>query len=85
MSACIWEEIHGFQSLNEYKRFVLYIENQVQAGYAKEITPLPDYHKGYVFGGRWFEDINSGQKWRLVPPDFPFRGIWEPIDVEADC
>lgn len=81
MGTCIWEEIHGFQSLGEYQKYVLYIEGQVQTGYAIEITPLSDYHKDFVFGGRWFEDIDSGQKWRLVPPDFPFRGLWDPVKL----
>ena len=82
MGICVWEEIHGFQSLGEYQKFVRYIEDQVRVGYAKEIVPLPDYHKGLVFGGRWFEDVDSGQRWRLVPPDFPFRGVWEPVELQ---
>lgn len=81
MGACFWEEIHGFQSPAEYQRFVRYIEDQVQAGHAKEIVPVPDYHKGFVFGGRWFQDVGSAEIWRLVPPDFPFRGVWEPVEI----
>lgn len=79
MNACSWEEIHGFQSPSEYQRFVCYIEGQVEAGHAREIAPVPDYHKGFVFGGRWFQDIDSAEIWRLVPPDFPFCGVWEPV------
>lgn len=81
MSDCIWEEIHGFQSPGEYRRFVRYIESQVQTGHAQEIATVPGYHRGYVFGGRWFLDTDSGEIWRLVPPDFPFRGVWEPVGI----
>lgn len=82
MSTCLWEQIHGFRSPNEYRRFVRHIEDQVRAGHAEEITPAPDYDKGCVAGGRWFKGVGSGEIWRLVPPDFPFRGVWEPVE---DC
>lgn len=81
MSACVWEKINGFHSLGEYQKFVLYIESQVQAGHAKEMASVSGCHKDLVFGGRWFEDVDSGEKWRLVPPDFPFRGVWETIEM----
>jgi len=81
MGTCVWGEIHGFRSPAEYQKFVLYMESQVQAGYAKEIFSDPGYQKGLVFGGRWFVDVDSGEKWRLIPPDFPFLGVWEPIGV----
>ena len=74
-----WEEIHGFSSLSEYKKFVQYIEKQINDGYVLEKSPDMKYGYGEIYGGRWFENINSGDVWRLVPPDFPFRGVWEPI------
>lgn len=24
-----------------------------------------------------FKDVKNGDDWRLVEPDFPFRGLWE--------
>jgi hypothetical protein len=74
-----WEEIHGFNSPGEYVRFVRYIEDQVSAGVVREREADPDYGKGMIFGGRWFEDTETREMWRLVAPDFPFRGLWEPI------
>lgn len=76
---CDWDEIHGFSSSGEYERFVKYIEGQVRLGQAEELIADQNYEKGMVYGGRWFKDINSGQIWRLVPPDFPFKGLWEPV------
>jgi hypothetical protein len=74
-----WEEIHGFQSTAEYKRFVAYIEREVEQGLAEEGPVDPDYGAGMLFGGRWFRDTESGTIWRLLPPDVPFRGLWEPV------
>jgi hypothetical protein len=74
-----WEEIHGFDSPGEYTRFAKYIEGQVSAGLARERDVDPRYERGMIFGGRWFEDIETREVWRLVAPDFPFRGVWEPV------
>lgn len=79
MSKCCWEEIHGFSSPGEYQRFLHYIEAQVKAMQAREIKPDPDYGSGKIYGGRWFQDTESGEIWRLVPPDIPFKGLWEPV------
>jgi len=78
-----WEEIHAFNSPGEYKRFCTYIEQQVASGDALERTADPDDGKGMIFGGRWFENPNSKEIWRLVPPDFPLRGVWEKVDLNA--
>jgi hypothetical protein len=75
----VWEEIHGFASPGEFSRFVQYIENQVTAGDAEELKPDPSYQRGQIYGGRWFRDIESGEIWRLVEPDIPFKGLWEPV------
>jgi hypothetical protein len=81
MGTCAWEEIHGFQSPAEYRRFIQYIEGQVQAGHAIELSPLDDHQKGLISGGRWFQDTESSEIWRLIPPDFPFRGVWESVEI----
>jgi hypothetical protein len=77
----ILEEIHGFQSPGEFSRFVRYIEDQVVSGEAEEIKPDPNYGKGEIYGGKWFKDLETGQIWRLIPPDIPFKGLWEPVDT----
>jgi hypothetical protein len=74
-----WEEIHGFNSLGEFKRFCSYVEEQVSSGLAIERASDPNYAKGMIFGGRWFEYLETGEIWRLVSPDFPFRGLWEKV------
>jgi hypothetical protein len=81
--ACVWEEIHAFTSPGEYKKFCDYIEGQVMSGVAREQTPDPNYEKAQIFGGRWFEDIETKDIWRLVPPDFPFRGLWQRVEARV--
>jgi hypothetical protein len=79
--AGIWEEIRGFSSPGEYRRFCTYIEGQIAAGVARERMVDPRYEKGMVDDGRWFEDLETSEIWRLVPPDFPFKGLWEKVDI----
>jgi hypothetical protein len=77
----MWEEIRGFTSPGEYRRFLRYIEEQVSSGAARERPADAQYGKGMIFGGRWFQDVETGTVWRLVPPDPPFQGIWEPVET----
>ncbi len=72
-----WEKIGGFESPGEYEQFVRYIEAQLAAGIAEEVPVDPDHGPGELYGGRWFRSVDTGEVWRLVPPDPPFRGLWE--------
>ena len=74
------EEIHGFMSPSEYERFVKFIEAQVQHGYWVEVPADPNYPAFGIRGGRWFRST-EGEVWRLVPPDIPYKGAWEPVEV----
>jgi hypothetical protein len=77
----MWEEIHGFESPGEYNTFVRYIESLVKSREIEEVDPDPTYGRGEIYGGRWFKDLETEEVWRLVPPDFPFRGLWEPVEI----
>ena len=81
MNGCDWEEIRGFASPGEYQRFVGYIEELVSSGQAREIPVDLAYSSNQVYGGRWFANTNTGEIWRLVEPDFPRKGLWEPVAV----
>ena len=79
---CDWNEIHGFVSPREYRRLVDLIDAQVLNGLAEELPADPAYSTGEIHGGRWFKDRASGRIWRLVAPDFPFKGLWEPVSKD---
>jgi hypothetical protein len=78
----MWEEIDGFHNPDEFIRFVHHIEDFVCSGAAEEIKPDSNYGKGEIYGGRWFRNYETGEIWRLVPPDFPFEGLWEPVQIK---
>lgn len=77
-----WESIQDFFSLNEYKSFVRYIEEQIKENLVEEIEANPDYGPGMIFGGRWFICKNCKEVWRLIKPDPPFKGLWEPVETK---
>jgi hypothetical protein len=79
----VWEEIRGFATGGEYDRFVQYLEGQVANGTARELPASALYGKGMIYGGRWFQDAETNAIWRLVAPDAPFRGLWEPVDLST--
>lgn len=79
MKSSGWEEINGFNSPGEYKRFIAYIEDLIARKLVAEVAVDDTYGRGEIYGGRWFKDAESSEIWRLVAPDFPFRGLWEPV------
>lgn len=79
MGNCNWEAIHGFVSPVEFQRFCDWLDAQVQSGLVEEVAV--DQSKLY-FGDdeRWFRCKESGEIWRRVAPEFPFRGIWDAVN-----
>jgi hypothetical protein len=54
-------------------------QNMLRVGTAVELAADPQYGRGMIYGGRWFQDVKTRAIWRLVAPDSPFRGLWEPV------
>ena len=79
MTACPWDEIRGFRSPGELNRFVAWMNEQVEAGNAAEL-PVERRYMGATFAEKWFRHLASGQTWRLVWPDAPFIGVFEPVE-----
>ncbi len=79
MSLVEWEPIDEFASPGEFQRFLRFLEGHIALGDIIEIPMDPSYGRGALYGGRWFCDANSHEIWRLIPPDFPFRGVWERV------
>jgi hypothetical protein len=74
------EEIHGFDTLGEFEKFQNYLQQQVVEGSLSRVNTDKNYEKGLIYGGDWFECKVCKEIWRLVAPDFPFRGLWEKVD-----
>ena len=75
-----WEEIDGFVSPGEFDAFQQHIRRLVALGVVSELVADPGYERGLVYGGVWYQVVETGEIWRLVPPDFPFRGLWEKVE-----
>jgi hypothetical protein len=79
-SNCNWDAIHGFRSPGEYQRFCNWLESQIEAGMVEFLpagTSCVDI--GFGFEEKWFKCRESGQIWRLVSPQVPFRGSWSQV------
>jgi len=74
------EEIDEFKTLGEYEKFMLYLKRQVQKKNLEEVETDENYEKGLIYGGKWYRCIGCKKIWRLIPPDFPFKGLWEKVD-----
>ena len=83
MNMCRWEEVNAFQSLIEFNRFVDWMTAQTKSGAAEEVAVRAPYIGSATFREKWFRHVPSGDTWRLVWPDVPFKGVFEPIDLIA--
>lgn len=79
MKKCYWYKIENFTSLNEFKRFESWIAEQIKIGKASKISVESNYLGASTFEEKWYLCIDCGLKWRLVAPDPPFEGLFEPI------
>ena len=79
MMKCPWEKIDDFNSLSEFNRFVDWINDQVGKSIAKEIPVKSPYAGATSLKEKWFVYIESNDVWRLVWPDPPFTGVFEPV------
>jgi hypothetical protein len=74
-----WDEIRGFESPGEYERFLRWISEAITEGALREVPVASRYAAATVFDEHWYRAA-SGQTWRLVTPDFPFKGVFEKIE-----
>jgi hypothetical protein len=74
-----WDEIHEFQSRGEYERFLKWIAEAIAEGELQEVPVVSRYAGATVFDEHWYRAA-SGQTWRLVAPDYPFKGVFEKVN-----
>jgi hypothetical protein len=78
MSAAVeWEPIQGFTGRLEYERFVAWLDGLIAAGRAVELGVERPYAPSLA--ERWVARAEDGAAWRLVEPDAPFAGVFEPV------
>lgn len=73
----VLEKIDEFKSIWEFERFQKYIDGLVNEGELVEIAVQKPYAG---FPEQWFRCNGCQQAWRLVHPDFPFKGVWEKVN-----
>lgn len=78
MTSCNWKTIDNFQSISEYQRFCAWIQSELQNNLIEK-APVEDYYISAQLDEQWFICKESKETWRLVPPDFPFKGYWGPV------
>ena len=71
-------EIHGFDSPQHFSDFYRSIGDAVEK---QELTAVPveQPYASVMFEERWYRTA-GGQVWRLVNPDFPFKGVFEQVN-----
>lgn len=80
LNACPWEKIGSFRSCAEFERFVHWMDEQVRSATAVELPVRRPYIGATTFREKWFGHIATGMTWRLVWPDAPFTGLFEPVE-----
>ena len=75
----MFQEVRSFRSPGEYADFLSLLEISISSGDLSEVPVDPRYGPGELYGGRWFRVAETGEVWRLLEPDFPFRGRWERV------
>ncbi len=74
-----WEVIERFASLAEYQRFLEWITEEERIGAAQQVAVTSPYSGSSMWEERWYKNLTTGQTWRLVAPEPPFRGIFKTV------
>lgn len=77
-NGCNWEVIEQFISLDEYERFVRWLDKQINIGKIV-LVPVMESYAGAAFEEKWIKCLSSSEIWRLVAPQAPFMGYWGPV------
>ena len=85
MKTCPWESIDDFRDLIEFERFEKWMNGQIVAGQAVEVSVTVPYLGEYAgFREKQFCHIGSKTLWRLVWPDGPFHGLFEKVALQQN-
>ena len=79
-NGCGWQPVVHFGSLQEYEDLLKSIGAQVASGAASDKALDSTRAWGSAWDEKWFQCVETGEVWRLVGPDPPFRGIFKPLE-----
>lgn len=85
MKMCPWEKIDNFRSPSEFKRFTQWLDERIRDGEAKEVSVQSPYAGATSLQEKWVVHVESGDIWRLVWPDPPFVGVFEPVKLSQEA
>ena len=74
-----WNQLDFFYSGREYVRFQEWIREEIAAGRVREVRIPWRAGWGNAWDEHWYQCRSCGQRWRLVGPDPPFRGIFKKV------
>lgn len=72
-------EISEFESPSEFTRFQKYVKNLLTDEELVETPVENHFDNNSLFEEHWYKCRNCSQVWRLVYPDFPFKGLWKQV------
>ncbi len=76
---CPWKAIQGFDNRAEFDRFLIWMAQQVNEGISEQMPVNSLYSNTALLEQKWFRHLATGMIWRLVWPDAPFTGVFEPV------
>ncbi len=75
----LWNRIAAFACERDFFEFSRRVNSAVAEGRARPVETDPNYGRAMIYGGRWISCERTGEVWRLVEPQPPFMGLWEPV------
>jgi hypothetical protein len=74
-------EIQGFDSPGHFREFQQEVEDAAERGELTRVPVTQPFINAYLsstWDEKWYM-TGSGDVWRLVRPEFPFKGVFEKV------
>lgn len=75
--------VEGFDSVSGYQRLQSQLDRLERTGAAMRTSIPTGQGWGTAWQESWYQCKGTGEVWRLVGPDPPFRGIFKPVASSA--
>jgi len=73
-----WQKIKPFATPAQHRAVREFLDREVREGRAEYIPVLERFNNA-TFDERWVRRLDDGEVWRIVDPDYPFQGAFEPV------